>query len=273
MPAPSIPVSIATPKIASSFDKKLTAGAPADFVAALGKALGKPYEVVSGSQKDGFVLTPVIDTIEHDQKAGMLKAKVSIQIVVLGGGGGAATAKGGVGISTSRKMDKDITDLMKELAGAVSGTVVKYMDKNPPPAPAAKGSGATPEVFIEAVKLANAWDAKATRDVPDWAAKALKSGLGGDAKVVSSKPKDGFVLKPTIDPVEFNEGKGEIFAKMSVAIIGGANSVKGSVSSSGRLSGIDARNLDKKLQKMIEVVAAKCGKDAADEIAEAGKKK
>ena len=126
--------------------------------------------------------------------------------------------------------------------------------------------GETPQVLVEEVTLGKVWDDKACKDVPGWAGKALEKGLGRNVAVVKSKPKQGFVLKTAIDPLEFDEKKGELSARMSVIILDADKSAKSNVSTKGGLKGVDSGSLAKKLQKLIESMAEKCGKDAADEI-------
>ena len=58
---------------------------------------------------------------------------------------------------------------------------------------------------VEEVKLGKVWDDKACKEVPGWAAKALEKGLGRKVEVVNSRPKKGFILKTTIDPLDFDE--------------------------------------------------------------------
>ena len=67
------------------------------------------------------------------------------------------------------------------------------------------GKAETPQVQIEEVKLGKVWDDKACREVPGWAAKALEKGLGRKVEVVNSRPKKGFILKTTIDQLDFDE--------------------------------------------------------------------
>ena len=125
----------------------------------------------------------------------------------------------------------------------------------------------TPQVLLEAVTLGKVWDDKACKEVPGWAAKALESGLGRKVEVVKSKPKKGFILKSSIDPLDYDENKGELTARISVIVMDQDNSVKSNLGTKATLKGIDAKSLDKKLRKLIEQMAEKCGKDAADDIA------
>lgn len=129
------------------------------------------------------------------------------------------------------------------------------------------GKGETPQVQIEEVKLGKVWDDKACKEVPGWAGKALEGGLGRKVDVVTSKPKRGFILKATIDPLDYDEKKGDLSAKMSVIVMDQDKSVKANLNTKAGLKGVDAGALAKKLQKLVEQMAEKCGKDAADEIA------
>jgi hypothetical protein len=135
------------------------------------------------------------------------------------------------------------------------------------------GKGEPPQVQVEEVKLGKVWDDKACKDLPGWAGKALENGLGRKVEVVKSKPKQGFILKTTIDPVDYDEKKGELSARISVIITDADKSAKGNVSTKGGLKGVDSGSPDKKLQKLIEQVAEKCGKDAADEAASLAEEK
>jgi len=130
-----------------------------------------------------------------------------------------------------------------------------------------------PEVMLEDVKLEKVWDEKACKDVPGWAGKTLEKALGNKIEIVSSKPKAGFILRSAIELIIFDEKKGELSAAMSVIVMDADKSLKASLSTKGGLKGIDAKNLQKKLQKLVETLADKCGKDAADEILAAAKGK
>ena len=135
------------------------------------------------------------------------------------------------------------------------------------------GKAETPQVQIEEVRLGKVWDDKACREVPGWAAKALEKGLGQKVEVVNSKPKKGYLLKTSIDPLDYDENKGELSARISVIVTDADKSVKSNLNTKAGLKGVDAGSLAKKLQKLIEQMAEKCGKDAADDIADlAGEK-
>ena len=135
------------------------------------------------------------------------------------------------------------------------------------------GKGETPQVLVEEVKLGKVWDDKACREVPGWAGKALEKGLGRGVEVVKSKPKKGFILKVTIDPLDYDEKKGELSGSISVIVTDADRSAKSNLTTKAGLKGVDAGSLDKKLQKLIEMMAEKCGKDAADEIAKLAEEK
>jgi hypothetical protein len=128
------------------------------------------------------------------------------------------------------------------------------------------GKGETPQVMVEEVTLGKVWDARACKAVPEWAGKALGKGLGRGVEVVTSKPKKGYILKTTVD-MDYDEKKGELSGRVSVIVTDAEKSAKANLPTKGALKGVDAGSLDKKLQKLVEAMAEKCGKDAADEIA------
>ena len=128
------------------------------------------------------------------------------------------------------------------------------------------GKEETPQVCIEDVKLGKVWDPKACKDVPGWAAASLEKGLGNGVKVVRSKPKQGFVVLATIDPLDYDEKKGELSGKMSAFLTDADKAAKANVNGKASLKGVDAASLQKKLQKLTEAMAEKCGKDVGDEI-------
>ena len=62
-------------------------------------------------------------------------------------------------------------------------------------------------------------------------------------------------------------------AKISVIVTDADRSAKSNLTTKGGIKSVDAGSLDKKLQKLIEMMAEKCGKDAADEIAKLAEEK
>jgi hypothetical protein len=135
---------------------------------------------------------------------------------------------------------------------------------------AAKGE--TPKVMVEEATLGDVWDKKACREVPGWATGALEKGLGRAVEVVKSKPKKGFILKTTVD-LQYDEKKGDLSGRVSVIVTDAEKSAKSNLPTKGSLKGVDSGSLEKKLQKLVESMAEKCGKDAAAEIADlAGEK-
>ena len=127
------------------------------------------------------------------------------------------------------------------------------------------GKGETPQVLVEEATLGKVWDEKACREVPGWVGKALEKGLGRTVEVVKSKPKKGFILKTSVD-LEFDAKKGELSGRVSVIVTDAEKSAKSNLPTKGALKGVDESGLPKKLQKLVESMAEKCGKDAADEI-------
>ncbi len=132
---------------------------------------------------------------------------------------------------------------------------------------------AKPQVMLADVTMKRVWDDKACKEVPGWAADAMKKALGRAVEIVSSKPKEGFILTPAIEPIDFDEAKGMLSGAMSVLVTDARKSVKASLSTKGSLKGVEAKNLQKNLQRLIGSMATKCGGDAADEIVAASKAK
>jgi hypothetical protein len=128
------------------------------------------------------------------------------------------------------------------------------------------GRDAKPKVVIETVKLGKVWDDKACRDAPGWVEQELTSGLSGKADLVSSASKAEFILKPYLDPVDFNPDKGELSARLAVAVTDAGRNGKAVVSSGGRLSKVDEAKVGKSLRKIIDGICAKCASEALAEI-------
>jgi hypothetical protein len=127
-----------------------------------------------------------------------------------------------------------------------------------------------PQVQIADVKLGEVWDKKAAADAPKWAQKALEDGLGRGVEAVSSKPKQGYILKPTLD-LEFEEDKGTLIVRVSVIVTDARNSMVSGIKTSASLKKLDAEGAKKKLKGLIDAACNKAGSDAADDIAKAAK--
>jgi hypothetical protein len=130
------------------------------------------------------------------------------------------------------------------------------------------GGSDKPQVLIETVALGKVWDAKKARDVPDLAGAALQKGLGGKVEVVGSKPKQGFILKPTID-LDLDEKKGELFGRISVVVTDAGKSMLGTETRKGPVKGVEAKNLDAKLKTLAEALGRQVAADCADTIVKA----
>lgn len=128
------------------------------------------------------------------------------------------------------------------------------------------GRDAKPKVMIDTVKLGTVWDDKACRDAPKWVEEELTSGLSGKADLVSSASKAEFIFKPYLDPIEYKADKGELFAKLAVAVTDAGRNGKAVVSGGGRLSKVDEAKVAKSLRKIIDGICAKCVSEALAEI-------
>lgn len=132
------------------------------------------------------------------------------------------------------------------------------------------GKEQKPQVQITEVKLGEVWDKKATADAPKWAEKALEDGLGRDVETVSAKPKEGYIVKPSLD-LEFDENKGSLVVRASVIVTDARNSMVSGNKTSATQKNLDAEGAKKKLKGLVEAVCKKAGSDAADDIAKAAK--
>lgn len=135
------------------------------------------------------------------------------------------------------------------------------------------GRDARPKVVIETVKLGKVWDDKACRDAPGWVEQELESALSRKADIVSSASRAEFILKPHLDPVDYDAARTELSVKLAVAVTDAGRNGKAVVSSSGRLSKVDEARIAKSLRKIIDGICAKCAAEALSEIEDLIRKK
>jgi hypothetical protein len=129
------------------------------------------------------------------------------------------------------------------------------------------GKGDKPEVQIGEVKLGKVWDKKACSEAESLLQAALEKALS-DVKVVTNKPKQGFILKVTLD-LDYDEKREELSGEAKVIVMDQDKSMKGQVSTKGKLPKVGKDDIEKKLKTLIGAMAGKLGKDASGAVAEA----
>lgn len=132
--ADKTPVVVNTPKVAKSFDAKVTKSAPDFFCKVLTKAVGSSaLEVVSRlpSKDKGFEVNPTIQEITLDEKKKALAAKVQLELSELPGPKMFSSANGKAAVTgyDPKKPDAALKDLMEALAEDLGAKAAKAMEQ------------------------------------------------------------------------------------------------------------------------------------------------
>jgi hypothetical protein len=276
-----LPVFIDKFGLQKPFDAKLCKGAPDVVRDILNKAFGKSksFEVVNSQPKEkGFDVAGTVQNLEYDEKKKTIKGKLSIVLAETPGRSFFGNVSNNATIDgvNPKKLEKSVEELVEALADAGAGDAVKQCEKRMAKMEPAGGKEEKkpekPQVQVEKVTLGKVWDAELAKDVPDLVGTALAKGLGSKVEVVSSKPKEGFLLQPRVD-LEYDQDKGEIFGLISVVVMTGGKSILGTETRKGPIKGVDAKTLPAKLKALAMALGAQVGGDcAATVLKEAGGK-
>jgi hypothetical protein len=274
-----LPVFIDKFGLQKPFDAKVCKGAPDVVAKVLDKAFGKArdFTVVKSQPKEpGFDISGTIQNLEYDDKKKTMKGKLSIVLAETPGRSFFGNVSNNATIDgvNPKKLEDAVAELVEALADAGAGDAVKQCEKRAAKMEPAKEEKKPekPQVQVEAVALGKVWDAEKAKDVPGMVGPALSKALGSKIEVVSSKPKEGFILQPRVD-LEYDEDKGEIFGLISVVVMTGGKSILGTETRKGPIKGVDEKSLPAKLKALAMALGGQVGGDcAATVLKEAGGK-
>lgn len=273
-PEAKIPVFIAKFGLQKPFDAKVCKSAPDDVGEVIEKVFGKAkaFDVVKSQPKEqGFDISGTIQGIEYDEKKKVMKGKLSVVLAETPGRSFFGNVSNNASIDgvNPKKLEDAVEELVEALAEACADDAVKQCEKRASKWEPAGGGKAEkkekPQVQVEKVALGKVWDPDLAKEVPDLVGTALSKGLGSKVEVTTSKPKEGFILQPTVD-LEYDDQKGEIFGHISVVLMDSGKSILSNENRKGPIKGVEEKNLAAKLKALAMALGGQVGGDCADTI-------
>lgn len=122
------------------------------------------------------------------------------------------------------------------------------------------------EIRIDALKI-EVWDRTFDKEVTGQVETALGGMLGKAGKVVTGKPKSGFLVSAS-GSVDYDEERGEAAVELRLLVKRHDNRLVGNYKAKGAIKVKDAARLETSLGKLIGLVADKLGKEVLPDLEE-----